>query len=326
MYNNSTAVYRPDIQAFLMQAEDVEEAFIAQDIFPVHNVGKRTGQYPKITIEGGSLMRADESKRNATGTYNEITRGHTWDNYKLTDRGLKVRIDDDKADEMDDFFDLEMTESRLLKRSLLYGHESRAATALMDTAVFPNEDKKVAYTEGNIATIDFAYDMMLAIKRLKNRGVLPNTIVLSDTLWNLIRRSTLLNNYIFGATNNIKRLIKATDIGAAFSEEAGGAITVKVASASVDSSNRAKKAAGDAEFTPIWGNAGIWVGKIKGGDLQAGGASRCLSWTKAVKSGLFETESWRDEDRRGDMIRIRSYSDFKILDETAGQIINTSYA
>ena len=323
MYNNSTAVYRPDIQAFLMQAEDVEEAFIAQDLFPLHNTSKRTGQYPKITIAGGGLMRADESTRNATGTYNEITRGHTWDNFKLTDRGLKVRIDDDKADEMDDFLDLEVTESRLLKRSLLYGHESRAATALMDTSIFSYEDKKVAYTEANLATIDFPYDMMLAIKRLKNRGVLPNTIVLSDTLWNLIRRSTMLNNYIFGATNSIKRLIKAKDIGDAFSEEAGGPITVKVASASLDTSNRAKST---STFTPIWGNAAIWVGKVKGGDLQAGGATRCLSWTKAVKSGLFETESWRDEERRGDMIRIRSYSDFKVLDETAGQIITTSYA
>ena len=323
MYNNSTAVYRPDIQAFLMQAEDVEESFIAQDIFPVHNVNKRAGQYPKMTIAGASLMRADESSRNATGTYNEITRGHTWDTYKLTDRGLKVRIDDDKADEMDDFLDLEVTESKLLKRSLLYGHEGRAATALMDTAVFANAAAKVAYTEATLATIDFPFDMMGAIKALKNRGQMPNTIVLSDTLWNQIRRSTLLNNYIFGATNSIKRLIKATDIGAAFSEEAGGAITVKVASASLDTSNRAKTT---STFAPIWGNANIWVGKVKGGDLNGGGAGRCLSWTKAVKSGLFETESWRDEERRGDMIRIRSYSDFKVLDETAGQIIVTSYA
>lgn len=323
MYNNSVATYRPDIQAFLMQAEDVEGAFIAQDIFPVYNVAKRTGQYPRIKISEGSLMRKDESTRNATGTYNELTRKHSWDNYKLTDRGLKVRIDDDKADEMSDFFDLEVTESRLLKRSLLYGHESRAAETLMDTGVFAYEDKKVAYTEANLGTIDFPYDMMLAIKRMKNRGSAPNTVVLSDTLWNLIRRSTLLNNYIFGATNNIKRLIKAKDIGEAFSEEAGSTITVKVASASLDTSNRAKDT---PSFSPIWGNSHIWVGKVGSGDLQSGGMGRALSWTKAIKSGLFETESWRDEDRRGDMIRIRSYSDFKVLDETAGQLIVTGYA
>lgn len=323
MYNNSTAVYRPDIQAFLQQAEDVEESFIAQDIFPVFNVNKRTGQYPRIKIAEGSLMRKDESERNATGTYNEITRKHSWDNYKLTDRGLKVRIDDDKADEMSDFFDLEVTESKLLKRSLLFGHEVRSAAALMDAAVFPYEDKKVAYTEANLATIDFPYDMMLAIKRLKNRGVIPNTIVLSDTLWNLIRRSKLLNDYIFGATNSVKRLIKGSDISTAFSEEAGNTVTLKVASAAVDVSNRAKDT---ANFQPVWGNTHIWIGKVKGGDLQMGGAGRTLSWTKAVKSGLFETESWRDEERRGDMIRIRSYSDIKILDETAGQLIVTSYA
>lgn len=323
MYNNSVAVYRPDIQAFLMQAEDVEEAFIAQDIFPVHNVAKRTGQYPRIKIAEGSLMRKDESERNATGTYNEISRKHSWDNFKLTDRGLKVRIDDDKADEMEDFLDLEVTESKLLKRSLLYGHESRAAEVLMDTDIFDSQNRKAPYTEAGIANIDFSFDMMLAIKKLKNRGCSPNTIVLSDTLWNLIRRTPLLNNYIFGATNSIKRLIKAKDIGEAFSEEAGSAITVKVASASLDTSNRAK---GAPEFSPIWGNSHIWVGKVKGGYFAAGGMGRALSWTKAIKSGLFETETWRDEDRRGDMVRIRSYSDFKVLDETAGQLIITDYA
>lgn len=323
MYNNSTAIYRPDIQAFLMQADDVEKKFIAQDIFPVHNVKKRTGQYPRITIAEGSLLRKDVTNRNATGTYNEITRKHTWDNFKLKDRGLKVRIDDDKAAEMDDFFDLEVIESKLLKRSMLLDLEVDAAATLMDTSIFANENAKVAYTEANLATCDFVYDMMLAFEKLNQRGADANTVVLSSTLWRFIRRTTLLNNYLFGATNTIKRLIKSKDISEAFSEEAGTAITVKVATAAIDTSNRAKDV---AVLGPIWGNSHIWIGKVAGGDFNAGGAGRTLSWTQAVSSGVFETESWRDEERRGDMVRVRSYCDQKILDETAGQIITTNFA
>lgn len=323
MYNNSTAVYRPDIQAFLMQAGDAEKKFIATDIFPVHNVKKRSGQYPRIKIGEGSLLRKDATQRNATGTYNEVTRKHSWDNFLLKDRGLKERIDDDKAAEMSDFFDLEVTTAKLVKRAMMFDLEVEAAATLMDPAVFAAEAAKVAYTEATLNTIDFAYDMMLAFEKLNQRGVDANTIVISNQLWRLIRRSKLLNDYIFGATNNIKRLIKAKDISEAFSEETGSAITVKIASAAIDSSNVASDT---PSIGPIWGNSYIWLGKVAGGDFEAGGMGRTLSWTQAVSTGLFETETWRDEDRRGDMVRVRSYADQKILDETAGQLITTSYA
>ena len=118
MYNNSTAVYRPDINAFLQQAQGADKYFIADKVFPVLGVGKRAGQYPRIKIGEGSLMRKDMSKRNATGTYNEMSRKHSWDTYSLADRGLKERIDDDKAAEMQDFFDLEVTTGKLLTRNM----------------------------------------------------------------------------------------------------------------------------------------------------------------------------------------------------------------
>jgi hypothetical protein len=323
MYQNATAVYRPDIQAFLMQAGDLEKKFIAEKIFPVHNVKKRAGQYPRIRIAEGSLMRKDVTKRNVTGTYNEITRKHSWDNFTLQDRGLKVRIDDDKAAEMDDFFDLEVIESKLLKRSMLLDLETEAAAALMNPATFATENAKVAYTEANILTADFPFDMLLAFEKLNSRGVDANTIVLSHTLWRYIRRSKLLQDYLFGSEPSKKKLIKAKDISEAFSEETGTSITVEVASANIDSSNRAKEV---STLGPIWGNSHIWLGKTAGGDFNAGGMGRTLSWTQAVKSGLFETESWRDEERRGDMIRVRSYADQKVIDETAGQLIATAFA
>jgi hypothetical protein len=322
MYNNSTAIYRPDIQAFLMQGGDVEKKFIAQEIFPVHNVKKRSGQYTRIKIGEGSLLRKDSTKRNATGSYNEVTRKHSWDNFLLEDRGLKERIDDDKAAEIEDFFDLEVITARLVKRAMLLDLEVQAASTLMDTDVFLNEDATVAYTGANKDTADFPADVLYAFEKLNQRGVDANYIVMSNTLWRYIRRTKQLNDYIFGATNTVKRLIKAKDVAEAFSEETGATITVRIASAAYDRSNRAKDA---PDIVPIWGNEAIWIGKVAGGDFEAGGVGRTLSWTQAVKSGLFETETWRDEDRRGDMVRVRSYSNEKVIDETAGQIINTLY-
>lgn len=323
MYQNTVAVYRPDIQAFLQQAQDVESKFIAQHIFPVQNMPKRAGQYPRIKIGEGSLLRKETTKRNPTGTYNEIVRKHSWDNYKLEDRGLKARIDDDKASEMEDFFDLEVTESKLLKRNMLLDLEVQAAETLMDPTVFPNEDALVDYTEANLDTVDFAYDVLLAFDKISQRGVDVNTLVLSSALWRFIRRTKKLNDYIFGATNTVKRNIKSKDISEVFSEEVGSALTVKIAASAIDNSNRAKDV---PNLQPIWGNAHIWLGSVKGGDFNNGGVGRTLSWSQAIKSGLFETETWRDEDRRGDMVRVRSYSQEHIIDESAGQLINTNFA
>lgn len=323
MYNNSTAVYRPDINAFLEQAQGAEKYFKAQEIFPVHNVDKRTGQYPRIKIGEGSLMRKDLTKRNATGTYNEVTRKHSWDSYVLEDRGLKERIDDDKAAEMKDFFDLEVTTAKLVRRMMLIDLEVQAATALFDEAVFTKENAKVNYTEANLATVDFPYDMNAAIEALILRGAEVNSIVISHKLWNFVRRTKMLNDYLFGSEPTKKKLIKAKDISEAFSEDNGREINVKICAAGYDASNRAKDA---PSLSPIWPTTHIWIGAIKGGDFNEGGVGRTLSWNQSVKTGLFQTETWRDEERRGDMVRVRSYSNEKIIDETAGQLIKTNFA
>jgi len=324
MYNNSAAVYRPDIQAFLQQAQGAEKYFIADKVFPVLNVKKRTGQYPRIKIGEGSLMRKDVTKRNATGTYNEVSRKHSWDDFKLEDRGLKERIDDDKASEMEDFFDLEVTTANLVRRMMMIDREVNAAATLMDSAVFANENRKVAYTEALIATCDFAYDINLAIEKVLLRGGEVNSIVLSHKVWNYVRRSKLFQDYIYGSQDTTKRkLIKRSDVSSAFSEENNREIEVIVGSAGYDASNRAKDT---PSLSHIWPTSHIFVGCLKGGEFSEGGVGRTLSWTQSVKTGLFETETWRDEDRRGDMVRVRSYSNEKVVDETAGQLVVTDFA
>jgi len=324
MYNNSTAVYRPDIQAFLQQAQGAEKYFIADKVFPVLNVKKRSGQYPRIKIGEGSLMRKDLTKRNSTGTYNEVSRKHSWDDFKLEDRGLKERIDDDKASEMEDFFDLEVSTADLVRRMMMIDREANAAATLIDTNIFAAENAKVAYTEANIATCDYPYDINLAIEKLLLRGAEVNAVVMTHKVWNYVRRSKLLQDYIYGSQDTTKRkLIKRADLSNAFSEENNREIEIIVGSAGYDTSNRAKDT---PSLTHIWPTSHIWVGHLQGGDFKAGGVGRTLSWTQSVKSGLFETETWRDEDRRGDMVRVRSYSKEKVIDETAGQLVTTNFA
>lgn len=326
MYQNSVATVRRDINAFLEQAQAAEKYFVGQQILPPLPLKERSAQYPRIKIAEGGLMKRDVTKRNATGTYNEISRKHSWDEYKCEDRGLKERIDDDKAADMKSFFNLEVTTGKLVRRNMMIDFEIEVRDKIFDEAVFANESAKVNYTEALINTCDFPYDVNLAIEQLVLRGVDVNTIVLSQKLWNYIRRTKLLQDYIYGSQDTSKRkLIKRSDIATAFSEENARELNVIVAAAGYDTANKAKAA---PSLTQIWTPGHIWVGSVKSGGFEEGGVGRTITWSggKTGGTGLFTTETWRDEERRGDMLRVRSYSIEKIIDETAGQLVVTNFA
>jgi hypothetical protein len=318
MYNNTAAVSRPEITALLEEARDVEKMHIAEKLAPVKSVSARAGRYPRLRLDGGQLMKRDVTKRGPTGTYTEIARKTDWDTYDCEDLGLTERIDDANAAEMKNFFDMEMITARLILRSMKIDHEIRTAEMIMNPAEFNATAAAAAYTEGNLATFDFPLDIMDAQERLEATAVEPNTMVISRPLWNLIRRSTKLQTYLFNNLNVVgKRLITESDIAQGFGIE-----NVLIAKATYDQANRAKT----ANLVPIWGNDYIWMGKVVGGEFEAGGAARTLVWDADSPGGLYTTDSWRDENRRGDMLRVRSNVALKVIDNSCGQLITTSFA
>ena len=61
----------------------------------------------------------------------------------------------------------------------------------------------------------------------------------------------------------------------------------------------------------------MWLGEVKGGEVSAGGAGRTFVWSKDG-SGLFTTETYRSEPRRGDMVRVRHHTSEKVVNKNAG--------
>lgn len=316
-----SAIRRGELNAFIEQASGVDKLFIGQLLMPVLGVKKRAGDYPVLRKAKGKLLTRDNTKRNSSGTYNEITRKHEWDSYTCEDRGLEERVDDTKADEMTDFFDLEKKTTILVGRACRMDFENEVKNRLFDEDVFAKADAAVAYTNANKATVDPAADFINAISELTSRGQLCNGMVMSLKMWNYIRRSKLLQTYIYGSNNDSEKVIKKADIERIFGEEAGGELKLYIAAAVQSTSNPGKETITTA---PIWPTSHIWVGNIQSGDYANGGAGRTLSWEADTPNGLFLTETYRDDKRRGDMVRVRSNSIEKIIDEDAGQLIKTS--
>ncbi|CAB4159285.1 hypothetical protein UFOVP736_12 [uncultured Caudovirales phage] len=316
-----TAIRRGELNAFIEQASGVDKLFIGQQVLPVLGVKKRSAEYPVLRKAKGGLLMRDNTKRNSAGTYNEISRKHEWDNYTCEDRGLEERVDDTKADEMSDFFDLEVKTTKLVGRACKMDFENQVKARIFDESVFAKEDADVNYLAANAATVDPAADFLNAIAQLTARGQMPNTMVMNLAMWNYIRRSKLLQAYIYGSNNDNVKVIKKADVERIFGEESGGSMTLMIAAAVQSTSNKGKET---IVTSPIWPTSHIWIGNVQSGDFANGGAGRTLSWEADAPNGLFLTETYRDDTRRADMVRVRSNSIEKIIDEDAGQLIKTN--
>lgn len=320
LYPTSGATIRADINAVVEEASGADEFFIGARCMPPFPVDEKSGTYPKLQIAGAELMSAGSTVRTPTGSYGEVTRSWTSDTYDCVDRGLEEAIDDTTQKDVARFFNAEASSAKWVLRNIKLDHELRAATALVNATTFgAGTNSAVAYTEANIATISFIADVLAAIERCRDNGCNPNTIVVSSPVYNRVRRGTLVQSFVAGQVGK-GSIVTASSMAQALADE--GITQCLVGKARY---NSAKK--GQAKsITNIWGNTYVWVGKVTSGasSMTDGGAGFTLVWNK--EGGIWVTETYRDDKRRSNMVRVRQNTTEKIVDATAGTLITTQYS
>lgn len=328
MYKNTHAIIRHDLNAFVEEAAKSENLLFAEKLLPVLPVDARAGIFPKITIgNGGELLKADSTLRGPSGTYNETTRKFVTDTYEAVDRGLEERIDDVIVRDYAKFFDVEVLTSKLIMRTMKLDYEKRVYDLLTSTsgtagdARFLEVDHKAATYTGTggpgaataLADADYSLSFMNSIKELTKRGETPNTMVIGQNTFNHIRRTTRLNTFLYGSLGAGVgyKIVTEDDIAKHFKLQ-----NVYIASAHYDTAARNK----DADLEPIWDNDTVWIGDVSGGEVSGGGAGRTMVWSKDG-TGLYTTETYRSEPRRGDMVRVRHHTAEKMVNANAGILI-----
>jgi hypothetical protein len=174
----------------------------------------------------------------------------------------------------------------------------------------------VSYVEGNLASMDFPADINATIEALTLLGEEPNTMVMSLSVYNRLKRSKLLQTYLYGHLNTSQG---GSNITPNLIAEAFGIPNIVVAKKSYDNAIKGKM-----NVVPVWGNEYIWVGEVQGGDFMTGGCGRTIIWDADSEGGLFTTDQYRDEARRGDKIRVRSNRVIKIVNPNSGRLITTT--
>jgi hypothetical protein len=319
MYSNTAAVLRPDIQGVVEEGMLPSDIYIAEKALPVFNSTTQSGQYPKFKATTSQALKDIAKARARGGSYPRVARSYDTDTYDCVDYGLEEPIDDafDRRN-LGRFFDVEVATARRGLQNLKLGQEVRASALLMATT-FTATAAAVNYTETNIATINFMKDIQGCKTRLLNYGRVPNTIVLSDVLFNQIARSTLFRG--LAAPSGVISASVAPLVNASQMAQIAGVEQVLVGQAYYDAAKSDKA----VNATSIWGTTYYWIGVCRGGQLLDSGAGRTILWSEDSPSS-YVTETYREEQKRSDVVRVRQNMDEKVLDATAGQLITTSYS
>lgn len=319
-YISGGTTIRADINQALVEAPNGDAGLIGADIFPLLPVPAKSGSYLKVQLAQADLLNNDSKSRDAGSGYARAIRAFGTDTYDTVEFGLEELIDDSFKADADRFFDLEASSARFLLRQIKLGHEKRVQDIInAATTPFTTADQTAisAYTNANLANIDVAGDVAGARTELNKLGYEANTVIMSAPVFERIRRTTKLQNQFFGVISDTGgRLLSEAEIAAAL-----GVQKVLVGRAAINSANKNKAYSGGFVFS----NSYITVANVQSGQFTAGGIGRTLVWSADAPGG-FVTESYRDEARRSNVLRVRMNTSEKLIDANAGVRIATSFA
>ena len=312
---------RADINQALIEAPQADVGLIGAELLPLQNVQAKSGTYLKVQLAAGELLSNNSAARAAGSEFQRGIRSFTSAQYDTQEYGLEELLDDGSVQDLNRFFAVESETAKFLLRQIKLGHEKRVSDLIWaGSTPFANSDQSPAvnYTETNVAagTVDVVRDVSAAKLTLAKSGYEANCVAMSATLFQQIRRTTKLQNQFFGVISDTgARLLSEAEVAAAL-----GVQKLLVGSAAYNTANKGKSYSGSF----IIPNNFLVVGQVAGGEFTAGGIGRTLVW--AADAAGFVSESYRDEARRSNVLRVRMNTDEVVIDSNAAVRITTNYS
>ena len=313
----SYTTIRADIaQAVFEGLSNKNNLFIGTEVMPVFSSDVRSGAYLKLNLGDSEALNDDALKIAAGAGYPRTSRRFTSDSFDAIEYGLEEVLPDSNRRDLDRFFDTEVNIAAMLLRQIQVSHEARVASAAFAANGLTAISATAAYTEANITSFDVPGDVASAKLELAKFGVLPNTLIMSMPLFERIRRSAKVQNQFFGIVpSDQSRLLSEGEVAAAV-----GVDRVLVGRAPKNTAKKGQVYSGGF----IWSNTYMALANTVGGDFSGGGFGRTIVWA-ADSPVPFVSETYRDEARRADVLRVRQNSAEKVIDGSSIIRITTGF-
>lgn len=285
-----------------------DQALIAPQVWPVVPVKKDSDVY---YVYDKSNMRVDETRWAPKTTAKEINWNVTPEGYKTERHALQELVEDDEKQNQDTPIDVMADSAQIIAEKLMIRREKRLAAVLDDAGSYEaGADVSIVlanrWDNYTSATSDPSADVAAARAKINAMtGKSPNVMVLPRQVYEKVREHP-----------KVMERIKYTQVGV---------ITPQLLQTLWDIEKVI--VAGGIENTAIEGQADslayIWGKQVYFGVVAARPGLRQISWGYHIQSQAMQTDRWRDEERKGDVIRT-SYKDVpKLVTKAAGYIART---
>lgn len=318
--STSLATLRPDLADSLMEFDLAmdQRGYIASQVFPVVDVQSQAGVFGIIPVE--QLLQQRDTKRSPGSGYNRGKFTFTTSSYACEEHGAEEPVDDREAQMYAEYFDAEVISTARAYNAVLRAHEERVASAVFNATTWNG----AALTTG----ITNEWDDFTNAVPLTDVEAAVQKIYDNSGLW---ANALIINYKVFRNLRNCDQVIERIQSAGAGDPTKPSDVTVQMLAQVFDlpyilvaggSKNGAKEgAAVDPE--QIWSGEYAMVCKIAtSSDFREACIGRTFHWSADGSSIGGTVESYREEQTRSDIIRVRHDVDEIVLYKEAGHLLS----
>jgi hypothetical protein len=311
---------RPDLASSFMEfnPEMDRRGFIASKVFPVIESAKDSSHFAKIPIEQ-MLQDGNDDARAPGAHYSE----GEWTFDKVTfaceEHGWKEAIDDRQSRMYADYFQAEQVSAMRAMDIVLRNYEKRVAAAVFNATTWTGSALTTAVTNewDDAANATPLVDVEAAVQRVfDNSGLRANALIVGwKTFRNLRNVAEIVDRIKYaGITDPRAGAISEAALAQAFGLDmvlVGGSV------------KNAAKEGQAASLSQIWSGEYAMVCRVAETiDIQEPCIGRTIHWSEDGSSIGGTMETYRDEDRRSDIVRVRMDTDELVLYPEAGHLLS----
>jgi len=303
------ATFRQDIADVLQENNLGEGEFMGEQIMPVMPVGARSGEFAKLAFANVKTKAVDD-KRAASGNYNEVTHEVTSDTYTCLKRGLVEPVDDDDAKVLGNYFDAEVSAADHLRYYLRLNREARIAAIAFSTSVMSSYTSAVTTAWSTAATCTPVADVELAKEKitLQLNGLRGSGVRIigcgNITARRYLRASSDIKDRVYGGGNKQAGIISEQQLADQLGLDAVYFSGLKRGGSDIWNASR----------------FGIYLVSESRNLRSSAQFGKTMLWRDSTPTDMM-VETYREEARESDMVRVKHHSVEKLLTARAGYLL-----
>jgi len=310
---SATTLARPDLKSLAMEYMEKQEEFIGLQALPIFEVEEQGAEYPVLPVE--ALLSVPDTKRAPRGAYARDDYEFENDNYACTENGFVEPVDDVEEKLYARYFDCEEVAMQRALGIILRNQEKRIADMLFNAGNFTAHAITNEWDANHYSDAVPIGDVKTGRKAIHDAcGAEPDTLIVS---YGTFLQLGLINQ-IIDRLKYTNAEVKRGDIPAALLATAFDVERVLVGKGRYNSAKKGQTAV----LADIWDDEyAMLCVTNKSRDIKKPCVGRTFLWTKDSTENTM-VESYRDEDVRSDVIRVRQHTDEEIILVAAAYLLS----